>query len=142
MLAEKLKPVFEKAGSVLSEILNSEEKYFEKEACPAGSEEYRNAISDYVEKSMGKIASWRSLHIIRQKNLFWAKYLSRGITIALIIEILLLAIMFAVEKGCSYSIPEKLIWETFIIDLFLVMNALLGWIFSLFYHNKGIEYKS
>lgn len=141
-LAEKLKPVFEKAGSVVSEILNSEGEYIEKEARPAGSEEYRNAISDYVEKSTGKIVCWRSLHIIRQTNLFWAKYLSCGVTIAFIIEILLLVIMFTVEKGCNYSIPDKLIWGTFIIALLLVMNALLGWVFSLVYHNKGIECKS
>jgi|GEM_PF-5797330 len=140
-LAEKLQPVFEKAGNIISEILNPDGGYCEKQVNPAGSEEYRNAISDYVEKSTGKLISWRLLYIIRKANLFWASYLSWSITAILIVEILLLIIMFSVEKGFECFFSDKFIWGTFIVTVVFVVNALLGWMFSLFYHNKGIKYK-
>jgi len=141
-LAEKLKPVFEKAEDIFSVILSPEGGYCEGAVNPAGSEEYRNAISGYVEKSMHKFADWRSLHIIRSSNLFWAIYLSWGITLVFIIELLLLAIMFAIEKGFEYPLSNKLLWGFFIVTGIFVVNALIGLVFSLVYHNKGIKCKS
>jgi len=137
-LGEKLKPIFDKAGRVvLSEILDAYGEYSEKDVDLRGSEDYRNALFDFVEHNAEEMVDYRSLLLTHSRWQFWTKYLSWSILILMVLESLILVIVGGIDKLGGHSLPDWLVGWSILPTALLVASCFCGLCFSLFYQNRG-----
>lgn len=141
-LGEKLKTVFDNAGRViLSEILDAYGEYSEKDVDPRGSEDYRNALFDFVEHNAEEMVDYRSLLLTHSRWKFWIKYLSWSIFFLMVLESLILVIVFGIDKLGDHCLPDWLVCWSILPTALLIGSCFCGLCFSLFYHNRGEKYR-
>lgn len=138
-LGEKLKPVFESADRVVvSEILDAQGAYSERNVDPRGSEDYRNALFDFVENNAEEMAHYRSLMLARASWRIWTRYLSWSILTLMAIEAVIVATI-GVDKLGRCTLPDWCVYWSFVPTGCAVASCFCGLVFSLFHHNKGTK---
>jgi len=140
-LGEKLKPVFDSTGrTVLSEILDASGKYSEMDVDPRQSEDYRNALFDFVENNTEEMVDYRFILLTHCGWKFWTKYLSWSILILMVLESLILVIVGGIDKLGDHSLPDWLVCRSILPTVLIVVSCFCGLCFSLFYQNRGEKY--
>jgi hypothetical protein len=140
-LDELLKPIFGGAGRVVrSNILDGDGKYYEEAVDPMASEDYHNALFDFVENEADVLPDYRSLLLTRSAWQFWTRYLSWSILILMISEAASIGLIGGVDKLGGYSLPNLFIHGSILPTVFIVLSCFCGLCFSLFYHNRGTKY--
>jgi hypothetical protein len=138
-LGEKLNSVFDAANRVVSEILGANGEYSDKTVDPRGSEDYRNALFDFVENNVEEMADYRSLMLVRARWWFWTRYLSWSILALMVIEVIFVGTIGLDKLGCC-TLPDRCVYWSFIATGFGVANCFCGLVLSLFHHNGGTKY--
>jgi hypothetical protein len=141
-LAEKLKPVFSAdPKSVITSILDQTcTPYSEIIISPAGGEEYKDALFDYVENAPEVLIDYRSLILARNALCKWAKRLSSSILFLVIWQAIMVLICF-LESIEQVVLPDIAIKFSTYATAFFGATCLFGLIPILYSHNAIIEYR-
>jgi len=139
-LGERLNPVLNDAGRVvLSEIVDAYGSYREKEVDPTKSEDYRNALFDFVEGNVGEMARYARLLRIHALATFWRKALTWTIFILLSVQALLLVTLLMDLMGL-FAPSNCLVCWSLLPTCLSAWSCLLCLALTVHYHNKGSLY--
>lgn len=107
LLEQRLDPVFRNPGSVPSPIIDPHgDTYIERPINPVGSEQYREALRDFVDAEATRIVDYRSAYEAGMQWCKWSKRLSWALLFFWIYQGAAAGIVIVFDVACSIKIPE------------------------------------
>ena len=121
-LSMVLKPLFEKENC-RNIIVTGPEDYSEVPVDLQGTEQYRNAIHDFINNNKSSMLDYRELNLSFKKCLSWKKYLKKSICILVGYSLLVVAVesVFKLTNICTNN--KTVAFVLFLLTIVLIANC-------------------
>lgn len=141
-LALRLKPVFDGASAVIQIDLvdPAGNPITEVAVNPVGSENYNDALFDFIEGNDEHLVHYKLLLGARDKWCHWAKILSWGILVLFSLELLIGGLLLW-AKLASHLFSDTLIWGSLCLAGILILSCVIPLYFLLSAHDQIIRYR-
>jgi len=141
-LEDRLRPIFENPGAMRPPILGQDgNTYIEQAANPVGSEGYREAVREFVEKQAGTISDFRSLLLAKAAWCFWARFLSWAILGFLTWQLAAVGALAFLDRIGGLALPEWSIKWSALPTSLCVLACLVPLPMLLRNHDRVTDYK-